>query len=368
MQVTISTHNGSQAHREHNVRNEKVVSKEDHIKQDGAYEIWKDEKPREAYEKLFGKAVARYNEKQTREDRKIKNYYADICKDAKKHPVYEMIIGVYPQDGEKLDQDVQKKILRDFVDSWQVRNPNLYMCGAYYHADEEGEPHVHIDYIPVARGYKRGMDTQNGLVKALESMGYEKEGRETAQIQWERAENLYLERLCKARRLEIVHPIRESQEHLNTDLYKAKKGMEEAQEKLQELEKDILVRDQVKEVPHKKAAFSQDKVVMAAADFEKLSRTAAMAEALDQENKKARRILKEKETIIQEAKKEAEEIVNGAKQESIDIMLARANKEAELSNKVRRYEKVLEASPGLKKAFMDVEKQLKQHKNHNREL
>lgn len=225
-QCTISTHNGSAAHRDHNVRNEKVVSKEAHIQENGHYEIWKDETPRQAYHKLFDKAVERYNAKQTREDRKITNYYSQVEKDAKKHPVYEMIIGVYPEKGKHIDEETQRAILKEFVDNWQERNPNLYMCGAYFHADEEGEPHVHIDYIPVARGYSKGMDTQTGLVKALEQQGITKEGRETAQIKWERSENEYLTKLCEARGLEVQHPTNKGKEHLHTEIYKAQKTLE----------------------------------------------------------------------------------------------------------------------------------------------
>lgn len=48
-----------------------------------------------------------------------------------------------------------KKILKDYVQDWKRRNPNLEMIGAYYHNDEQGkQPHVHIDYVPVAHGYK----------------------------------------------------------------------------------------------------------------------------------------------------------------------------------------------------------------------
>lgn len=231
---TIATHNGSAAHREHNVRNEKVVSKEAHIQENGRYEIWKDETPRQAYHRLFDEAVERYNAKQTRQDRKINNYYSQIEKDAKKHPVYEMIIGVYPEKGKFLDTDMQREILKDFVDDWQNRNPSLEMIGAYFHADEEGEPHCHIDYIPVATGYTKGMDTQTGLVKALEQQGFIKNGRETAQIQWERRENECLEKLCKERGLEVQHPVK-SKEHLHTELYKAQKGLDTAIEHTRDL-------------------------------------------------------------------------------------------------------------------------------------
>lgn len=43
MPVTISTHNGTAVAREHNIRNEKVVSKEKHINPDGIHEVWIDE-------------------------------------------------------------------------------------------------------------------------------------------------------------------------------------------------------------------------------------------------------------------------------------------------------------------------------------
>lgn len=233
--ATIATHNGSQAHRQHNIRAERVVSKEEHIEKNGRYEIWHDEAPRAAYHKLFNEAVKAYNAKQTRADRQIKDYYSKIEKDDKKHPVYEMIIGIYPGKCEHIEPEVQKAIMRDFVDDWAARNPNLYMCGAYYHADEQGEPHVHIDYIPIAHGYERSMETQTGLVKALSEQGFEKQGRLTAQMQWQARENKRLEELCIGRGLTIEHPTKEKQEHLHTELYKAQKALNERLEQSKEL-------------------------------------------------------------------------------------------------------------------------------------
>lgn len=355
MGVTISTHNGSQVAYEHNVRNPKVVSKEEHIDLEGVHESWRDIKPREAYEKLFGGAVKRYNERQQREDRKIKNYYADVCKDAKKHPVYEMIIGVYPQEGQKLGKDMQKRILREFVDGWQTRNPNLFMCGAYYHADEEGQPHVHIDYIPVARGYTRGMDTQNGLVKALEQQGIVKQGRATAQIQWEKRENEHLEKLCQARGLVVDHPTRESQEHLHTGLYKAKKSIEETQAKLDKLEKDLLTRNQVMEVEHKPAAFNRNKVVLAADDFERLRRTAATAEALEAEFAPYK---EDAEKIIEDAKKKSNKMLNKA---SIEVGMLYDDAVEKCEAKYEEYKFINEEVQKLEKKKYMLEEVLAQN-------
>ena len=59
-EVTISTHNGSQVARQHNLRNPKVIAKEDHIDPDGHFEVWLDEDPKAAYERLFGEAVRAY--------------------------------------------------------------------------------------------------------------------------------------------------------------------------------------------------------------------------------------------------------------------------------------------------------------------
>lgn len=225
MKVTIATHNGSAVARDHNIRNERVVSKETHIDPNGVYEIWHDEKVRDAYKRIFGGAVQDYNERQERTDRKIKNYYKTVCDDKKKHPVYEMIIGIYGKDenGVQLCPEEQgRAIMKDFVDGWKDRNPNLELIGAYYHADEQGEPHVHIDYVPVAHGYKKGMNTQNGLVKAFGEMGIEKQGKATAQMQWEKRENDHLDMLCRARGLEVGHPKEQDRVHIDTELYKAK--------------------------------------------------------------------------------------------------------------------------------------------------
>lgn len=229
MGVTISTHNGNSVAREHNIRNEKVVSKEAHIDQNGIHEVWHDEKIRDAYERIFGESVKEYNEKQSRSERQIKSYYNTVQKDAKKHPAYEMIIGIYGKDenGMQLCSEEQgKAIMKEFVDGWSKRNPNLEMIGAYYHADEQGEPHVHIDYVPVAHGYIKGMGTQNGLVKAFEEMGIEKQGRATAQIQWEQRENTVLDKLCREHGLEVSHPKEEHTKHIDTQTYKAEKALE----------------------------------------------------------------------------------------------------------------------------------------------
>lgn len=230
MGVTISTHNGSAYKRDHNIRNERVTSKEPHIDPTLPHEIWHDEKPRQAYKRLFGDAVRKYNAEQKRDDRKIKNYFDKVSKDSKQHPVYEMVIGIYGYNeigGYLCPEELGKEIMHEFVKTWQERNPNLELIGAYYHADEPlSQPHVHIDYVPVAHGYKTGMETQAGLVKALGEQGFHKKGKVTAQIQWEARENALLDRLCRERGLEVDHPREEGRKHMDAEQYRAKKALE----------------------------------------------------------------------------------------------------------------------------------------------
>ena len=240
--ATIATHNGSTVHQAHNVRQANVVSKEEHINPNGVHETWVHEPVRQAYQRLFGEAVQRYNETQTRDDRKISSYYNKIRNSQTQHPAYEMIIGIYGKDENgvyECSEAAGRQIMKEFVDGWKERNPNLELVGAYYHADEQGEPHVHIDYVPVAHGYTKGMDTQAGLVKALSEMGFKKQGRLTAQMQWQARENAELDRICMQHGIEVEHPRKEHAKHLDTQTYKAEKALSKAVDDKTHLEEEI---------------------------------------------------------------------------------------------------------------------------------
>lgn len=54
------------------------------------------------------------------------------------------------------------EVLDKYANTFQERNPNLYVFNCVLHLDE-ATPHLHIDYIPVAHGYKKGLQTRNSL-------------------------------------------------------------------------------------------------------------------------------------------------------------------------------------------------------------
>lgn len=248
MAVTIATHNGHILSRGHNLRLDSEVSNKTHIDKNGEHETWFDAPAHDVYRRVFGEALARYNARQKRADRKIKDYYDHVKKDKQKHARYEMIVGVYNGFGSKeieCDKALGKAILQVYAETWKDRNPNLELLGVYYHADEEGEPHLHIDYVPVAHGYKKGLDTQACLNKALEEQEqfFENQGKrssikDNAVVRWTKSENEFLERLCKEAGLKVEHP-RTGEKHMTIEKFKEIKQLERKLEKQRTINRSI---------------------------------------------------------------------------------------------------------------------------------
>lgn len=343
--VTISTHNGSVVHQAHNVRAEKTVSKEEHIDPNGIHETWVHEPERKAYDRLFGDSVKAYNEGQTRTDRQIKNYYNTIRDDAKKHTSYEMIIGVYGKDENgvfQCSEEQGKEIMKAFVDGWKERNPNLELIGAYYHADEQGDPHCHIDYIPVAHGYSRGMETQTGLVKALGEMGFEKQGKITAQMQWQKRENDYLSQLCQDRGLEVAHPTQEHREHLRTETYKAQKTLESSLDSTKDL---LTIQDDIRADIGKLEAIRDKAEKQAEKGLERKAKAfdKSWKECRDSGWSYDRGLQKEIQELVKDRKKDAEAISHTDLNVQFEYELARnvstkAQEEAEKTKELAQRE------------------------------
>ncbi|MBR3439764.1 MAG: hypothetical protein IKH13_09715 [Clostridia bacterium] len=150
---------------------------------------------------------------------------------------YEMIVSVGNME-ERIPEELSYEILTEFVEGWKEKNPNMYMFGCYYHADEQGVPHVHIDYIPVGTNYTRGMKKQVSSSKALEEMGFVTDTfKGTAQVKWIHSENERLETICNNHGVEVYHP-QTGKEHLEKDLYILEQQVKEKRNELSELENE----------------------------------------------------------------------------------------------------------------------------------
>lgn len=69
---------------------------------------------------------------------------------------------------------------------------------------DESTPHLHLDYIPVAHGYRIGLKTRNSLTKVLQEMGIAPavSKNDTETMHWQERERDFLGRLCKERGIE----------------------------------------------------------------------------------------------------------------------------------------------------------------------
>ena len=204
--------------------------------------VYCNENIRTVYHKLFDDAVKRYNAKQTRSDRIIKNYYKKISQESKQEkPFTEIIIQIGDKDNmgaETENGQLAKKILDDYMKGFQERNPNLYVFSAHLHMDE-ATPHLHIDFVPFTTDSKRGLDTRVSMKGALKQQGFSGTGRSDTELnQWRDSEKEVLSKIM------LTHGIEWEQKgthekHKSVSEFKRDKLIEEV-ENLQEQKKDLL--------------------------------------------------------------------------------------------------------------------------------
>ncbi len=214
---------------------------------------------RDAYEKCFGQALRDYNAAQKRKGRRKDDYLKEIENSGNKEKTfYENIV----QIGKKTDTPVVDEngtlteeakaaieVLERYAKTFQERNPNLYLFNCVMHLDE-ATPHLHIDYIPVAHGYKNGMKTRNSLTKAFQQMGFAKavSRKQNETVAWQEREREYLTNLCREQGIEI-EVLGVQRDDLSLPEYKA------AMREVEELEQQAAVLDkQLEETATKEKA------------------------------------------------------------------------------------------------------------------
>lgn len=225
----------------------------------------------QAFEFLFSDAVREYNQKQTRPERRIKNYLEKLLKSEERqnqlirekraqgasfkelakfkksvHPSVQMIIGIgniqdnpeFKANGSKAE--VVNKIIKEYIDGFQERNPNAFLYHSARHNDEEGVVHGHLSLIWFADGFTKGMSRQVSQKKALEQMGFVSDTKKGADgklhlaiEKWQQRERSVLRSICKSYGINIVSG-KESREHLDREHYIIKKKKEESEELLKD--------------------------------------------------------------------------------------------------------------------------------------
>lgn len=232
---------------------------------------------KEVYKEEFGEALEKYNAKQKRNDRKIKDYYKYICASKKTKPQQEMIIQVGNKDDFSSREDYEKanQILEEWFNGFAERNPNLKVYNAVIHNDE-ATPHLHLNFVPVAEDYKRGLEKQVSFNKAIASQD-ENFNQERPFENWREKEMAVLENLMKERGIE--RKLVGTNDYKDVNDYKEKKQLESEIQEL-EAEKETVLSDlrafkKPKEIVERieqsaKNAIFTDKVTLPSSEYKKL--------------------------------------------------------------------------------------------------
>lgn len=150
---------------------------------------------KDVYHELFDEALARYNAKHTRKDRRIDNYYEKIDASKQEKTFHEIILQVGNKDDMNATTEngrLAAKVLDEYMRDFRQRNPTLRVFSAYLHMDE-ATPHLHIDFVPFTTGSKRGLETRVSLKQALAALGFKGGTRsDTEWNQWVASEKRQL--------------------------------------------------------------------------------------------------------------------------------------------------------------------------------
>lgn len=380
MQTTVTIHfNPGQVARNHVFREKDLCSHEKHIDLNNEHEDsfcdvlhGSQDNLRDRYEEIFGDAIAEYNSKQKRADRRltVESYMKTVEEDNRgkrqtktvngkkvikedsrqgKQLEYEMTLTVgntvcarndigrrmYDETGheircEQLPREVSREILKRYSERFESLNPGMKMSFSVVHGDEGyynkyskweyGSVHLHIGYIPTATNFKQGLTIQNSLNKCLSAMGCNDENGNGYDL-WRKKQEEYLrditrevyEDYCKQKGikydLDFYTPV--SDRTREGDKTKEMFVYEQELQDIQEREHDVAIKyKKVKE--REKAVSEREKQQQETADKQK-----AAAAALAAREAAARRLVtegqKEKERLISEGKQEKERLVNEGK-------------------------------------------------------
>jgi len=207
---------------------------------------------KEVYHHLFDGARQRYNAKQKRDDRRIDDYYEKIRTGKQEKLFHEVILQIGNKENMSCVSEngqLAAKVLDEYMQAFQKRNPNLLVFSAHLHMDE-ATPHLHIDFVPYVTGSKRGLDTRVSLKQALAALGFTGGTRgDTEWSQWVRSEKEQLSQAMERHGIEWEQ-LGTHDEHLSVMNYKKEQRTKE----VAELDGEISVkRDEISALVDKEA-------------------------------------------------------------------------------------------------------------------
>ena len=313
----------------------------------------------DAYHQLFDEAVEKYNARQKRNDRKIHNYFEHlfnrlpsksvITGTNKQKSFYEHLvyIGTRKDTGVGTpDAEITTECLREYMEEFQARNPNLYVFNAVLHLDES-TPHLHINYIPVGH-FTRGLEVRNAKNKALEEMGFGNDAK--SNDLWRRSEWDILKNICNAHDIEISEPkksrgysytVEEYGEHqdrinaLNAEIERLTAERDEAVAEFEKVSRKKVKLTEIDSVETGKTVFG-GKVTVSQEDWDNVSDLAKKEVASQKQTKKLR---KERDKLKTQLAAVSSELSEYKKKEENKRYFSREKQNAE-AQRIKREEQL----------------------------
>lgn len=190
-----------------------------------------DENLKAVYHELFDESVQRYNQGK-RKDRQITDYYEKIQHGKQEKLFHEVIFQIGNKDDMAAGSengDLAVRVLDEYMQNFQERNPTLRVFNCYLHLDE-ATPHLHIDFVPYVQGWKgKGMDTRVSLKQALKKLGFQGGSKHDSELnQWMNHEKAVLAEVMELNGIEWEQK-GTHEEHLDVYDFKKKARIEEVE-------------------------------------------------------------------------------------------------------------------------------------------
>ena len=123
---------------------------------------------KDVYHELFDEALKRYNDKQTRKDRKIDDYYEKIRSGKQEKLFHEVILQISDKDNmgsETMEGQLAAKILDEYMKGFQERNPTLRVFAAHAKKAKSRRYFFELKFKENSLYRKRGKIFLTGLLK-----------------------------------------------------------------------------------------------------------------------------------------------------------------------------------------------------------
>ena len=133
---------------------------------------------RDLYDREFGDALAAYNARQKRKDRRIESYYDHVSASSQEKLCYEVIVQIGDRDNNSAlnaaNRERSGDVYRDYLERFREKYGHvLKVFEAAIHYDEE-TPHMHLAFVPVVENHgKNGLAVKNSFRQAMQELGIE---------------------------------------------------------------------------------------------------------------------------------------------------------------------------------------------------